>query len=262
MEHPHLRVQCRFLVEFGEWLEEEFKWSESADTEHQLPAGFKTHQLPMRCIRRLADLRRFRDNIEDSFPNTIIRDSVYTPDQRGTIMKDIERFLDAAIRTMEKNSAQRALAPGQIWGALSDREVKKGGAKKPGVQVPFAAWLLENVFCQGKMMDEGEWELLESCSDPAWRDLRKRLEGDGDIARAMQKLWWEWKGTPEKMDAFCRELNDCVNKGGCALADMPRWHEMFKKSYFSLRHHSQVSSSHVHLRSPIFFFYAVRGEHV
>ena len=58
MEHPHLRVQCRFLVEF-EWLEEEFKWYESADTENGLPACFKTHRLPMRCIGRLTDLRLF-----------------------------------------------------------------------------------------------------------------------------------------------------------------------------------------------------------
>ena len=81
----------------------------------------------------------------------MIRDGVCTPAERGTIVK------------------------GQ--GVPSDREVKKGEAKRPGVQVPFATWLLKKVFYRGEL-DESEWELLESCSDPAyaWQDLRKQLD--------------------------------------------------------------------------------------
>ena len=35
-------------------------------------------------------------------------------------MKEIEKFVDAVIRTMENNSAKRVLTPEFMWGCLAD----------------------------------------------------------------------------------------------------------------------------------------------
>jgi hypothetical protein len=270
---PEIRVQIQFLAEFGDvFMDAELAWSEAADNEYALDAGYRFFRMPLRAAQREVALEQMLADVERALPKTFAAiqtefakaatamPSETTLESFSAAMKnEVLEFLRAFKETMSKNSAERVWKPAVLWGCLAEQSVQKD----------VADILLRLVFEQPVDPQFQPSELADATEQAAWKLLKVKLENN---ASAMRAVWTDgWRISDDDTLGYIAELSE-VRAGRASLhqsriaslentaerlqkrgnsqktVSMPLWLRLFKSVFFSIRHHTQnVETSFKHV---------------
>ena len=270
---PEIRVQIQFLAEFGDvFMDAELAWSEAADNEYALDAGYRFFRMPLRAAQREVALEQMLADVERALPKTFAAIQTEfakaatamagetTLESFSAAMKnEVLEFLRAFKETMSKNSAERVWKPAVLWGCLAEQSVQKD----------VADILLRLVFEQPVDPQFQPSELADATEQAAWKLLKVKLENN---ASAMRDVWTDgWRISDDDTLGYIAELSE-VRAGRASLhqsriaslantaerlqkrgnsqktVSMPLWLRLFKSVFFSIRHHTQnVETSFKHV---------------